>query len=144
VALQLASRLTQFASAGRRAPPPGGRSDRAVARAQSPSNIGNSGATTIKLTLDAQTLSEGQTISGFSFVASVTDSAGRSTSEYAVCVSGADGGYCVLDGVKLLGSERRSLTAAQFARFQYVAGSTAGTNKRRSRRSARRRCKTRA
>jgi hypothetical protein len=82
---------------------------------------------TIKLTLNGQTLSEGQTISGSSFLASVTDSAGRPISEYTVCVSGADGGYFDLDGVKLLGSEWYALTAAQFAQLQYVAGSTAGS-----------------
>jgi hypothetical protein len=81
---------------------------------------------TIKLTLDAQTLSEGQTTSGASFVASVTDSAGRAISEYAVSLSGVDGGYFALGGVKLLGGQWCALTAAQFAQLQYVAGSTAG------------------
>jgi hypothetical protein len=82
---------------------------------------------TIKLTLDAQTLSEGQTISGSSFVASVSDSAGRSISEYAVSVSGADVGYFALAGVKLTGGGWYTLTAAQFAQLQYVASATAGS-----------------
>ena len=82
---------------------------------------------TIKLTLNPQTLTEGQTISGSSFVSSVTDSAGRSITEYSVYDSGADGGYFVLNGVKLSDGAWHILTAAQFAELQYVAGSSAGS-----------------
>ena len=82
---------------------------------------------TITLTLNPQTLSEGQTISGSSFVSSVTDSAHRSITEYSVYDSGADGGYFVLNGVKLADGAWHTLTAAQFAQLQYVAGSGAGS-----------------
>jgi len=82
---------------------------------------------TIKLTLSPQTLSEGQTISGSSFVTSVTDSTHRSITKYSVYDSGADGGYFVLNGVKLSDGAWHTLTAAQFAELQYVAGSSAGS-----------------
>ena len=82
---------------------------------------------TINLTLNGQTLSEGQTISGSSFVSSVTDSARRSITEYSVYDSGAGGGYFVLNGVKLSDGAWHTLTAAQFAQLQYVAGSSAGS-----------------
>ena len=55
---------------------------------------------TITLTLNAKTLSEGQTISGSSFVNSVADSAHRSITQYSVYDSGADGGYFILNGVE--------------------------------------------
>ena len=82
---------------------------------------------TISLTLNGETLSEGQTISGSSFVSSITDSARRSITQYSVCDSGADGGYFVLNGVKLSNGAWHTLTAAQFAQLQYVAGSGAGS-----------------
>jgi hypothetical protein len=82
---------------------------------------------TIKLTLSPQTLTEGQTISGSSFVSSVTDSTGRSITEYSVYDSGKDGGYFTLNGVKLSDGAWHTLTAAQFAQLQYVAGSGAGS-----------------
>jgi hypothetical protein len=82
---------------------------------------------TISLTLNAKTLSEGQTISGSSFVSSVTDSGRRSITQYSVYDSGADGGYFLLNGVKLSNKAWHTLTAAQFAQLQYVAGSSAGS-----------------
>ena len=82
---------------------------------------------TITLTLNPQTLTEGQTISASSFVSSVTDSAKRSITEYSVYDSGADGGYFVLNGVKLSDGAWHILTAAQFAELQYVAGPSAGS-----------------
>jgi hypothetical protein len=82
---------------------------------------------TITLTLNGQTLSEGQTISGSSFVNSVTDSAKRSITEYSIYDSGADGGYFVLNGVRLSDGAAHTLTAAQFAELQYVAGANAGS-----------------
>jgi hypothetical protein len=81
---------------------------------------------TITLTLNGQTLSEGQTISGSSFVNSVSDSAKRSITEYSIYDSGADGGYFVLNGVKLSDGAWHTLTAVQFAELQYVAGANAG------------------
>jgi len=82
---------------------------------------------TIKLTLNPQTLTEGQTISGSSFVSSITDSTRRAITQYSVYDSGADGGYFVLNGVKLTDGAWHTLTAAQFAQLQYVAGSSAGS-----------------
>jgi hypothetical protein len=82
---------------------------------------------TIKLTLNPQTLTEGHTISGSSFVSSVTDSTGRSITEYSVYDSGKDGGYFTLNGKKLSDGAWHILTAAQFAELQYVAGSSAGS-----------------
>ncbi len=82
---------------------------------------------TITLTLNPQTLTEGQTISASSFVSSVTDSAKRSITEYSVYDSGADGGYFVLNGKKLSDGAWHILTAAQFAELQYVAGPSAGS-----------------
>ena len=82
---------------------------------------------TITLTLNPQTLTEGQTISASSFVSSVTDSAHRSITEYSVYDSGADGGYFILNGVKLSDGAWHILTAAQFAQLQYVAGASAGS-----------------
>ena len=82
---------------------------------------------TITLTLDPQTLTEGQTISASSFVTSVTDSASRSITKYSVYDSGADGGYFILNGVKLSDGAWHNLTAAQFAQLQYVAGPSGGS-----------------
>jgi hypothetical protein len=82
---------------------------------------------TITLTLNAQTLTEGEKISVSSFVSSVTDSAKRSITEYSVYDSGADGGYFVLNGKELSDGVWHTLTAAQFAELQYVAGSAAGS-----------------
>ena len=82
---------------------------------------------TITLTLNAETLSEGQTISGSSFVSSVSDSARHSITQYSVYDSGADGGYFILNGKKLSSGAWTTLTAAQFAQLQYVAGSSAGS-----------------
>jgi hypothetical protein len=82
---------------------------------------------TIKLTLNAETLSEGQTINGSSFVSSVTDSLRRSITQYSVYDSGADGGYFILNGVKLSNGAWHTLTAAQFAQLKYVAGSGVGS-----------------
>ncbi len=82
---------------------------------------------TINLTLNGQTLSEGQTISGSSFVNSISDSAKRSITEYSIYDSGADGGHFVLNGVKLSDGAWHTLTTAQFAELQYVAGANAGS-----------------
>jgi len=82
---------------------------------------------TISLTLNAQTLSEGQTINGSSFLAFVTDSARRSITQYSVYDSGADGGCFTLNGVKLSNGAWHTLTAAQFAQLKYVAGSGVGS-----------------
>ena len=104
-----------------------GELEQAAARALEPSNANSGAAMTITLTLNGQTLSEGQTISGSSFVSSVTDSARRSITQYSVYDSGADGGYFVLGGVKLSDGAWHNLTAAQFAQLNYVSGATAGS-----------------
>jgi len=96
-------------------------------RSRALSNAGSGAAMTITLTLNPQTLTEGQTISGSSFVSSVTDSALRSITEYSVYDSGKDGGYFTLNGKKLSDGVWHTLTAAQFAELQYVAGSSAGS-----------------
>ncbi len=82
---------------------------------------------TIKVTLNPQTLKAGQTTSASTFVSSVVDSAKRSITQYSVYDSGADGGYFVLNGVKLADGAWHTLTAAQFAQLAYVAGSSAGS-----------------
>ena len=81
---------------------------------------------TIKLTLKAQTLTEGQTTSASSFVSSITDSAKRSITQYSVSDNGADGGYFMLNGVKQ-SSGAHTYTAAQFAQLVYVAGPNTGS-----------------
>jgi hypothetical protein len=82
---------------------------------------------TITLTLNAKSLSEGQTVAGSSFVNSVSDSLGRSITQYSIYDSGADGGYFTLNGAKLANGAWHTLTASQFAQLQYVAGAGVGS-----------------
>jgi hypothetical protein len=82
---------------------------------------------TIKVTLNAETLSEGQTVGGGSFVSSVTDTANRAITEYTVLDSGTDGGHFTLNGVTLADGKTTTLTASQFSQLKYVAGSGVGT-----------------
>jgi hypothetical protein len=90
-------------------------------------NASSGALMTIKLTLNAQTVTEGQTIFASTFVSSVTDSTHRAITKYSVYDSGKDGGYFVLNGVKLTDGAWHILTAAQFAQLQYVAGSGVGS-----------------
>jgi hypothetical protein len=82
---------------------------------------------TIKLTLNSQSLTEGQTIAGSSFIGSVTDSTGRSITEYKIEDNGKDGGYFTLNGVKLANGKLNTVTAAQLSELQYVAGPGVGS-----------------
>jgi hypothetical protein len=82
---------------------------------------------TIELTLKSQTADDGQTITGDDFIGSVFDSTGRTVTEYAFFDSGADGGYFMLNGVKEADGKWFTLTAAQLAQLQYVAGASAGS-----------------
>jgi hypothetical protein len=82
---------------------------------------------TIKLTLKSESVTEGQTISGGSFIGSVTDSTKRSITEYKIEASGSDGGYFTLNGVKLANGKLTTITAAQLSQLVYVAGTSAGS-----------------
>jgi hypothetical protein len=82
---------------------------------------------TIKLTLNSQSLTEGQTIAGSSFIGTVTDSTKRSITEYKIEDNGKDGGYFTLNGVKLADGKLNTITAAQLSQLRYVAGPGAGS-----------------
>ena len=81
---------------------------------------------TIKLTLNAQTLSEGQTVAGGSFISSVADSSSRSITQYSIYDSGADGGHFTLNGVTLANGKWNTVTAAQLAQLKYITGAGVG------------------
>jgi calpain family cysteine protease len=82
---------------------------------------------TISLTLKSQSVSSGQSIAASSFIGSVTNTSGQAISEYMVTDNGADGGYFTLNGVKEPVGKAFSVTTAQLAKLEYVAGPNAGS-----------------
>ena len=83
---------------------------------------------TISLTLKSQTLDDGQSIAGGSFIGAVTDSSNRAITEYSFFDKGGDGGYFTLNGVKEADGKWFTITASQLAQLKYVAGPGAGTD----------------
>jgi hypothetical protein len=73
-------------------------------------------------------IDEGQAIAASALIGSVTDSLGKTISEYAIMDTGAGGSHLVLNGVALTAGKWYYLTAAQFASLTYVGGTTAATD----------------
>jgi hypothetical protein len=80
----------------------------------------------IVLTLESQTVYDGQTIAGAAFIGSVEDPSGRKIIEYAFCDDGAAGGYFTYDGVRQPAGKWLSVSASRLSQIAYVAGAGGG------------------
>lgn len=82
---------------------------------------------TIKLKLKTETLDEGQTVKVRSFLTSQSNSALSGITKFEVFDNGADGGHFKLDGQNKADGKWITVTAAQLASLNYVAGSGEGS-----------------